>query len=841
MRILLTLLLLPLAAWAQDPPARPLDGRPVIEVVDEFRQSGLNLAYSTNLVPETLRIESEPSPGEPLDVLREILRPHGLTIRTEAGVHLVVRFDQDGLEPGSILLLITSNQDNQPLDRVAVQVFPELPASVRLKAGIFEFSDVPPGRYQFTIEVEGFDAVGRVIDVWPGEPVVVPVGLDEEKPEIETISVSASRYEILRDIATSRFVLDQRTIQNMPDIGEDPIRAIHRLPGAAASGASAKTHLRGGESGEIGIMLNGQRLFDPFHIRDYQSIFSTVDARAIEGVEVYTGGFPVQFGNRMSGMVLMESLDSLKPRHTEIGLSVFNTSVLTAGNEPDRSWVFSARRGNLDLVIDPQFGSPSYYDVFADYTWDMSMNTTMSVNALYANDSVDVILESEPAELERVISNTENAQVWVTLDNQWSDELSSKTVLSAVAFQNLRQGTLNDEQKIVANVLDEREVRQIEFRQDFVYSKADRHLLQWGLHVKYGEGEYAYANTAEYFGLPAMYVNQQQSTSRALSAAPEGAAYALYFADRWKVSDRAVVEWGLRWDDQTYTDLPSDAQLSPRLSVLRALGESTELRLSWGRYHQSQEIHELQIEDGVDEFWPAQRADHLIAGIRHTFNNSLSTRVELFHKEIKQVRPRFENLFDPLSLIPEVQPDRVRLDPSSAKSRGLEVSLDWSRGPLSWWATYVLSEATDRIDGRDELRSWDQRHAFQAGFGWGNQKWDVSMAASAHTGWPLTELLLVEDGIDEVGEPVYVVVPGPRNAGRHDTFMSLDFRVSRTWKLRRGSLMAFFEISNLTNRQNTCCLDFDFEEDEETGEFAFERGVDYWLPLLPAVGILWEF
>ena len=83
---------------------------------------------------------------------------------------------------------------------------------------------------------------------------------------------------------------------------------------------------------------------------------------AVEGIDLYTGGFPVQFGNRMSGMVLMESLDSLKPRHTEVGLSVFNTSLLTAGNEPDRSWVFSARRGNLDLVIDPQFGSLEDFD-----------------------------------------------------------------------------------------------------------------------------------------------------------------------------------------------------------------------------------------------------------------------------------------------------------------------------------------------------------------------------------------------------------------------------------------------------------------------------------------------
>ncbi len=841
MRIL-TILLLVLAAAAQaaDGELRFVD-RPVADVIDEFRAAGAPFAYSTNLVRADLKVMAEPEPGAPLDIVRQILRPHGLTIRTESGVHLVVRFDQDGLEPGSILLMITSNAGAEPLPRADVRVEPDIPGLHRLKPGLFEYSDVVPGRYQFSIEVDGFETVRRVIDVWPGETKYIPVGLDPAKPEIETIAVSASRYEILRDIATSRFSLDQRTIQNMPDLGDDPLRIVQRLPGAAASGASAKTHLRGGESSEIGIMLNGQRLFDPFHIRDYQGIFSTVDSRAIEGVEVYTGGFPVQFGNRMSGMVLMESLEALKPRHTEIGLSVFNTSVLTAGNETDRSWLFSGRRGNLDLVINPDLGSPSYYDVFGHYSWDISPTSTLSLNALYADDQVEVVLESDPEELERAVSDTANAQFWVRLDNRWSDDLASTTVVSAVSFDNHRRGSLNDEEKFIATLSDRREITQFGFRQDFSYTRSERHNVQWGLLVKYAEAEYDYSNSVEYGGLQALYQDQPETSSLDLTATPSGAAYALYFSDRWRVSDKSIVEWGLRWDDQTYTELSSDAQLSPRLAWLRKLGPDTELRLSWGRYHQSQEINELQIEDGIANFWPAQRADHLIAGFRHLFDNKYALRVELFHKDIQDVRPRFENLFDPLGLIPEIQPDRIRLDPLSARSEGLEISIDKSEGALTWWASYVLSKATDRIGNRDELRSWDQTHAFQGGISWSNEKWDVSVATNVHTGWPLTELMLFEDGVDEDGEIQYVAIPGPRNSNRHSTFASLDFRISRKWKLERGSLMAFFEVSNITNRRNECCIDFDLDEDEDTGEVEFDRGVEYWMPLLPAIGILWEF
>ena len=770
--IMMVLLLLPVAGLAADGGTVPYTGRPVADVIDEFRDAGHPFAYSTNLVSADLTVTVESDATDPVEIVKDILRPHGLTIRSEAGVHLVIRLKS---------------------------AVPQKEATATRAAAI------------------------------------------DTRPEIETIVISVSRYEILSDLAASRFALDQRTIQNMPDLGDDPLRVVQRLPGAAASGASAKTHFRGGEESEIGIMLNGHGLFDPYHIRDYQSIFSAIDSRAIEGVEVYTGGFPVRFGDRMSGLVLMESLESIKPRHTEIGLSVFNSSFLTAGNEADRSWIVSARRGNLDLIINPDFGSPSYYDVFGEYSYDVSPNATLSVNALFADDRVEVILETEPEELEKVVSRTSNAQVWVQLDNRWSDELTSKLVLSGVSFDNNRQGSLGDAEKIVASVYDDREVEQISFRQDWTWISSKSHLMQWGFEVTYSRAHYDYANNVEYFGLPARYEDQPESSSFAATAEPRGSSYSLYYSDRWKVSPETMLEWGLRWDDQTYTDQASDAQLSPRLHLMRSLGPKTELRLSWGRYHQSQGVNELQIEDGITNFWPAQRADHMIAGVRHLFSDKYALRIEVFQKDMHEVRPRFENLFDPLGLIPEVQPDRVRLDPTSATSRGIEVSLDRSDGPFNWWASYTLSEATDRINGIDEYRSWHQRHAFQGGISWSNEKWDVALATSIHSGWPTTDLSLVEDGVDDEGEPEFVVIVGPRNAEQLGTFGSLDFRISRKWKLRRGSFMAFVEISNLTNRSNECCLDWDFEEDEDTGEDVFERGIDYWMPRLPAIGVLWEF
>ena len=762
---LLALCLVTSAGADDDGQAVSYAGRTLAEVIDEFRGQGVPFVYSTNVVTDDMYVAFEPEPGAPLDIVKQILRPHGLTLQAESGVYIVVR------EPP------------QPADQSATVSRREEPA----------------------------------------------------RPEIETVVVAASRYAVSRDLSPSRFQFDQRSIQSMPDLGEDPIRLTQRLPGAAASGASARAHFRGGEDNEIGIMLNGQWLFDPFHIRDYQSIFSAIDARAIDGVEVYTGGFPVRYGDRMSGLVLMNSLAPDEPSHHEIGVSVFNTSFLTAGTRGDNAWLFSARRGNLDLVIDPMFGQPSYFDVFGDYSIEFSSAARLSINGLYADDSVELILETDPAEVERVVSDTRNAQFWLQLQSEWSDNLSSNTVLALVDYSNRRNGETTDVEKMVARVRDERDIRQISLLQDWLWAPSDTHRTQWGLQVIFSDAQFRYDAEATFGGLQAVLRDPVTEIARSLRANPNGGSYAMYVSDRWKLSDRTLVEWGLRWDDQTYTALESESQLSPRLNLMYRMSDKTELRLGAGRYQQSQPVQSLQIEDGVTNYWPAQRADQFVAGVRYLAPADTSLRVEAFYKDISQVRPRFENLYDPLGILPELQADRVRIAPAHAQAHGMEISADRLTGAWNWWASYTWSKVSDRIDGRDVPRSWDQRHAVQAGISWRDERWTVSAAASVHSGWPTTDLTLEEIGTDPDGEPVYEAVPGPRNAERLPTFASLDLRVSRTFDVRRGSLLVFAEVTNALNRSNVCCIDWDIGDD------GLESSLDYWMPLLPAVGLLWEF
>jgi hypothetical protein len=68
----------------------------------------------------------------------------------------------------------------------------------------------------------------------------------------------------------------------------------------------------------------------------------------------------------------------------------------------------------------------------------------------------------------------------------------------------------------------------------------------------------------------------------------------------------------------------------------------------------------------------------------------------------------------------------------------------------------------------------------------------------------------------------------------------VDARISRRFNVGNGTITAFFEVSNLLNRDNVCCRDYDLADGTDDTA-VLELTDDYWLPRLPAIGFLWEF
>ncbi|HSC15898.1 MAG TPA: TonB-dependent receptor, partial [Gammaproteobacteria bacterium] len=792
-------------ALAQELPAVGV-GRSIAAIVDELRAAGVPLAYSSAILPQALTVRAVPQSADTIELVREILAPHGLTLRLVEGLYIVVRAEASpaAAAASSVTIAVRDAATGALIASPTLESASTGLAVEALRDGRLRLSGAAERRYGITVEAEGF-APQRISLRVAAEPRELDVALVPLPAEVPEVVVTASRYELVRDAATAPFYLDQRAIEQQPDFGDDPLRALHRLPGAA-TGVSAKTHLRGAELNETAVVLNGQRLLDPFHIRDYQSMFSAIDARAVDGMQVYTGGFPVRYGDSMGALVLIDALDPHEPRHSELGFSVLNTSVLSAGTIGDGTgnWLVSGRRSNLEDVVHERLGEPSYYDFFGELGVNFSPRTQVSVNVLTARDDVLLVTEADPTEHEQSRNDTRNNAFWVHWQQQWSNGMTSSTTFSSSAFDSTRQAEANDPETLVATVTDRRDVSIAGVRQDWQLDLGDRHALSFGAEYQRQHADYDYAAAAEYFGFYLTFPGVPPTLRRSAALAASGDFAGVYVADRWQVTGATTAELGLRIDRYRYSGIPDEQHLSPRISVRHELGERTALRWSLGRYFQPQGLHELQVEDGVTDLYPAQRAEHAVIGVEHRLGERYLLRAEAYRKSLARLRARYENLFDPLAILPELEPDRVRIAPSEASARGVELSVLYAepdRG-LRWWASYVRARATDLVNAETVRRSWDQRHAAQLGIGRDLGTWDLSAALGYHSGWPTTGLTLEQS---PAGETTSVI--GLRNALELGSFASVDLRASRTLTLRVGSLDVFIEVSNATNRQNPCCVD----------------------------------
>jgi len=679
------------------------------------------------------------------------------------------------------------------------------------------------------VGADSYAIVRRTEDARAHEPSAPP------RVALEEIVIAASRYSLSADVPNVHTLLTQDEIEGLPRLADDSLKAVHRLPGAASNGLSGLANMRGGEDNETLVVFDGLPLYEPFHLRLLLSPASVLDPRVLSGLDVHAGGFTAQYGDRMSAIIEAQSLRPAADAYYELGLSLFHANALASQRfaAGQGQWLAAFRRSNLDEVadlVDSEIGEPSYSDAFARLDYAFSDQTRGSVHVLLARDRAEM---QNADETEFADATYRNSYAWATLEHEFSPSADARAIVSYTDVVTERTGEVIEPGLRVGTVSDERKYHVLGLKLDGSY-----HWTRWlhraGLEWRSLSADYSYASAVRFEpGYPGPD-SPGSETLRTSAPRPSGAHIAAYLTSRILVTDRLAAELGLRWDEQTY-GVDADDQWGPRVNLAYELDASTRLRASWGRYQQFQGINELQVEDGVDEFLPAQQADHVILGVERDLPADVALRVEAYRKDYRDLKPRYESLFDPLSLVPELRWDRVRIAPDDARAEGVELLLT-RRSPAPWngWFSYAWSRALDRENGVETRRSWDQTHSVGGGVTWSSSPWQATVAAAYHTGWPTTPISVVN-----ADAPDASLALGARNSLRYDDYASLDVRVSRDFQLSRGELTVFAEVTNALNRRNPCCTDYSY--DVVDGRLELERDYRHWLPLVPSLGVLWKY
>jgi len=652
---------------------------------------------------------------------------------------------------------------------------------------------------------------------------------------LEEVIVTASQYQLASDGSAGSALLTQQELRSQPVLADEPLRAVHRLPGAASNGLSGLPNIRGGEENETQILLDGMPLQDPFHLRGFFTPVSFLDMEIVGALEVYSGGFPVDYGGRMSAVVDARSVDPAADGSYALGLSLFHLNALAGASFADERgrWLVAARRSNLAEVInvaESNLGKPKYFDTFLKTEYDLSASTSLAAHALLAADRLEL---NDSSEESFATSTNRTSHLWATVDHRWSDELAGRALLGWIHSDHHRQGTTLEPDQQAGTLNDRRDSNSTLLKLEI---EQGDDALRWraGVAAAWHTARYDYQSvfqTTAGFPFPD---SPATSALRNEEVQPDGAETGAFVAARWRVSEDLTGEVGLRWDRQTYDQANGATQLSPRVNLLYDLSARTQVRASWGRFFQPQAINELQVEDGIDTFFPAQRSDHFILSLDHGFAGGISARIEAYYKDYDQLRPRFENLFDPLVLLPELEYDPVEIAASTGNIYGLEFLLqDRSAQPWGWWFSYALARAEETVGSDVIPRSWDQRHTFNGGVTWNRGPWEVTLAGVWHTGWPTTPVRLAPGSSTEV-------LIGEQNSARLDPFRSLDLRAAYTVELGDSRLLGFVELINTLGMKNPCCVDYRVV-DTGNGSAELKQSRDYWPRFVPNIGVLWTF
>ena len=656
----------------------------------------------------------------------------------------------------------------------------------------------------------------------------------ESVVRLAEVVVTPSRFGVAEQAAGSAAALTARQLETLPQVGQDLYRSIARLPGLAADDISAQFWVRGAPQSEVRGRLDGLDLIEPFHLKDVGGALSIVDPAVMGWLELATGGFGAEHGDRLAGVLTLETRSDARTR-SAVDLSLTGLGLRREGTLAGAArYLVTGRRGYPDVALKASGRdddvSPRYFDGLAKVEFAPAPGHTLSFHALHAGDDLRYARTDSPS----LRSGYDTSIAWARWRVRERDGWSGETVTSWSGLTWNRTGTGRLD-GFPFSLRDRRGLDVAHLRSEWSRAVGEGWIWRAGGEARRATARYDYALAQQ----RSVVVNGIQMARPSVVTArldPRDTGGAGFVSARVALSGGLLVEPGLRVDRAPRTPA---AEWGPRINVAWVAGEVT-WRAAWGRHAQAQGLHELAVADGERRFALPERAEHRVLGLETMLGAAAALRVEAYDRPSSRLRPRWVNLDNAYDLFPEAQSDRARLEPDRGRARGVEVLLAGrGRGPWQWNASYAWARTEERIAGRWVPRARDQRHAAYADVTYApDRRWTFSAAWHFHTGWPTTDVTYALAPLNN-GRRLLVSANGPAFGLRLPAYHRLDLRATRRIPLRNGELRVQLDVFNAYDRLNF--LGYDRKVSVAGNAVTVRREAREQLPLLPSAGVIWEF
>ena len=712
------------------------------------------------------------------------------------------------------------------------------PAVVALtdREGRFALTGVPPGTHVLTVSVVGFVMARRDVTVGDGGSIFLTIPLAGGTGTYsERVEVTGDLFPQAEPAVAAQHVLGSADLQNLRGLVlDDPVRAMHVLPGVAATDdLYSDFSVRGSDFGRIGLSLDGVPSRFLSHtvqgVEDGGSI-GMINSDILSSVALQNGSYPQRYGNRTGAQVEMTLREGSRDRaQARAALSGSSASLVGEGPlGPGRrgSWLVAARKSYLDLLIkqvaDDETFAFGFTDGAAKVVFDLGSRHQLALSGLAGRAKLDA------DQLDIGINDP-----LVATNEAWLGALAWRYTPSSRVTWTQRVGVTGGEfwnRSLRRVVLDEGRSTDVSVRSDMVVALTPSLTMEAGA-SSHWQDEIVTKRRVVDSRLPAEVRDDAELVSRWLGG---------YVLGRWSGPGGAIVGAGARVD---HWDATGELTASPWVNAQVRLGP-VDLVAGTGVHRQFPGFNAVTGLRGTAGL-PAERAWHADVGVSQRFGAYLRLQAVVYNRRERDgIRlPDDEWRLVEGRVAPPAS-DTFYESRLEGHARGIELLVE-RRSPngLSGWASYTLGkyEQRDIVSGEQFPGDFDQRHALNVyGVYRLASHTSVALKVRASSNFPVrgyvTELPETAGRPVPDDQPAVYALTDVRNTARLPVYARLDLRANRTFTLERSRLTLFVELMNVGGRRNW-----------RTGNpgIAADGGLDGLLdplvPFVPSAGVLWEF
>ncbi|MFT7113588.1 MAG: outer membrane receptor for ferrienterochelin and colicin [Candidatus Azotimanducaceae bacterium] len=623
-------------------------------------------------------------------------------------------------------------------------------------------------------------------------------------------------------------------IQKLPALmGEvDVMKTLQLLPGVQSGGeGTSGLYVRGGSPDQNLILLDGVPVYNASHLFGFFSVFN---ADAIKNVKLTKGGFPAQYGGRLSSVLEIDMKEGNSKEFKGSASIGLVASKLTLegpiGKNEKTSYIISGRRTYIDALAQPFIALAEPGSRFGYYFGDLNakINHTFSdkdrlflsvytgIDRFYGKFKYKDSYEETKEEFGLDWGNLTSAFRWNhIINNRLFSNLTAtftRYQFSVDGLDSYKDLSTNDVEefsfKFLSDIID------YGMKYDLEYHPDNDHTIRFG------------ANVVNHSFRPgAIQINQsgggeELDSLLELSENRKALESYIYAGDEWDVNPRLRLSGGLHFSlynlkSTTYTSL------QPRFSGRFLLTDEWAFKASYAEMQQY--LHLLSSSGaglptdlwvGSTEDTPPQTSRQVAIGVsRMLFNNGFEFSVESYYKEMEGLI----TYKDGTSFVGNADwEDKIETG-GIGTSYGIEMFLQKKKGKTTGWVGYTWSHSTRQFEqgqingGLEYPYRYDRRHDISLVVSHSlSDNVEISGTWVYGTGNATTigqgEHFLADNG-GWFGTSIYTDY-GEKNSFRMAPYHRLDLGIQFHKDKKKGRRTWAFSVYNAYNRKNPFFLDY---------------------------------